>query len=44
MAMKMSIKFRWPIRLERIQNGEKIIVQTSPDEYEVELSEDETKA
>ena len=44
MAMKISIQISSPIRFEKIHNGEKIIVQTSPDEYEVELFEDETKA
>ena len=44
MVMKISIQISSPIRFEKIHNGEKIIVQTSPDEYEVELFEDETKA
>ena len=43
MAMKISIQLISPIRFEKIRNGEKIIVQTSPDEYEVEVSESETK-
>ena len=38
MVMKVSIRFSWPIRFERIQNGEKIIVQTGPDEYDVDVS------
>lgn len=37
--MKISISFSWPIRFERIQNGEKIIVQTGPDEYAVDVQE-----
>ena len=43
MAMKISIQLSSPIRFEKIQNGEKIIVQTSPDEYEVEVSDGEMK-
>lgn len=39
--LKFAIKISSPIRLERIRNGEKVIVQTGPTEYEVEVSEDE---
>lgn len=43
MAMKISIKFSWPIRFERIRNGEKVIVQSGPDEAEAEIREGEVK-
>ena len=43
MAMKISIQLSCPIRFERIRNGEKIIVQSGPDEYEVEVSDGEMK-
>lgn len=36
--LKFAIKIICPIRLERIRNGEKVIVQTGPTEYEVEVS------
>ena len=41
MAMKISIRLSWPIRFERIRNGEKIVVQTGPDEFDVDVSEGE---
>lgn len=36
--LKFAIKIITPIRFERIRNGEKVIVQTGPTEYEVEVS------
>ena len=39
MGIKISIQLSCPIRFEKIRNGEKIMVQTGPDEYEVEVSE-----
>lgn len=39
MGMKISIQLSCPIRFEKIRNGEKIIVQTGPDEYEVDIQE-----
>ena len=39
MEMKVSIRLGWPIRFERIRNGEKIIVQTGPDEFDVDVSD-----
>ena len=43
MVMKVSIQFSWPIRFKRIRNGEKIIVQIDPDEFNVDVFEGELK-
>jgi len=36
-----SIALTWPVRWKRIANGEKIIEQTGPDEFEVDVREGE---
>jgi hypothetical protein len=41
--LKIALKIICPIEFKRIRNGEKIIVQTGPDEIEVEVSEEPEK-
>lgn len=38
---KVAITFDWPVRFERITNGERIIAQAGPDEIEVDVCEGE---
>lgn len=35
--LRFAIKITSPIEIKRLRNGEKIIVQTGPDEHEVEV-------